>query len=104
MNPLTLITALIPAFQVAAPIITQLIPQLSSAVGALSGTNPAAHSSVVTYLQEALNALGSAGIITLPKPLTVDGVFGGGTFGAIKLLQAKVGLSFLNSEPLATME
>ena len=104
MNPLTIITALLPALQVAGPIITQLFPALTTTISALGGTNPTSHTSIVSYVQEAINALAAAGVITLPKPLVVDGVFGGGTFAAIKLLQTKVGLGFLSAEPIASLE
>ena len=49
--------------------------------------NPAAHNSLTTLLQDALNILGELGVIALPAPLVVDGRFGLTTFAAFKLLQ-----------------
>lgn len=105
MNPLTIITALLPAFQTAAPILLQLFPALTTTISALSTTNPASHTNIVSFVQEALNALISVGVIPSTQPLlTVDGSFGGQTFAAIKLLQTKVGLGFLSVEPIASLE
>lgn len=104
MNPLTIITALLPALQVAGPILMQLFPAAQQALGALGNVNPAQHASIVTLMQEALNELGAVGVIALPKPLIVDGIFGGATFGAIKLVLTKAGFGSLAAEPLASIE
>jgi hypothetical protein len=104
MNPLTIITALLPALQTAGPILAQLFPALIPALTGLSQVNPANHTSVVTLIQEVLNQLSAVGVIQLPRPLVVDGQFGGGTFAAVKLLQTKVGFGFLSVEPIASLE
>ena len=82
----------------------------SGIVSALGGvTAPSQQINVVSLIQEALNALQIEGEISFDgtgkgvgTPLVVDGHFGGRTFGAIKTLQAKLGLSV--QEPLASVE
>ena len=104
MNILAIIQALLPAFQIAGPILGQLVPTLLPIITGLGNTNPTSHNSIVTFLQEAINALAAVGVITLAKPLVVDGQFGGATFAAIKLLQTKFGLGVLSTEPIASLE
>ena len=110
MNALTLITTFLPAIISAGQIIPQVWPAASGIVSALGGvTAPSQQINVVSLIQEALNALQLEGEISFDgtgkgvgTPLVVDGHFGGRTFGAIKTLQAKLGLSV--QEPLASVE
>lgn len=101
MNPLALLTALMPAIQTAGPILAGLYPALQPALMALSGVNPSNHQSIVTLIQEALNALQAAGVVSFGAPLQVDGKFGGGTFAAMKAISAKAG--FPLAEPWASI-
>ena len=104
MNILTLLTTFLPAIMQIGQIITQVWPQATPAVTTIA-TNvkpPSAHSNVVSLVQEVLNALQAAGVISFGQPLVADGNFGGRTFAAIKVLQAKVG--FTVQEPLASLE
>lgn len=103
MNALSLISTFLPALTQAAGIITQLWPQAAPAIGALATVTPPANQvNIVSLIQEALNALQAAGQVNFGNPLVVDGRFGGRTFAAIKLAQAKFG--FAVQEPLASME
>lgn len=101
---LALLTQLLPALIQGGGILAQVIPSLSSTISAITSgvATPSSQINIVSLVQELLNALNTAGVITLTQPLTVDGVFGGDTFAAIKLLQAKFGLNL--GEPLASYE
>ena len=101
MNILTLLTFLLPALTQGGGILMQLYPQIAHIIEGLSGANPASHTNIVSYIQDAINALNTAGVIQLRAPLVVDGQFGGATFGAIKLVLAKAGLNL--QEPVASI-
>ncbi len=104
MNILTLLTTFLPAILQASGIAQQAFPALQGIITAIEGgvSNPTQQVNIVSLIQEALNALNTAGTITLQKPLVVDGHFGGATFAAIKLLQSHFG--FTVAEPLASYE
>ncbi len=104
MNALVLLSTFLPALLQVGQIIPQVWPAASGILNALEHgvTTPAQQINVVSMLQEALNALQQAGEIQFGAPLVVDGQFGGRTFGAIKALQTKLGLTV--QEPLASME
>ncbi len=104
MSALTLLTTFLPAILQASGIAQQAFPALQGIISAIEGgvTVPSQQINIVSLIQEALNALNSSGVITLPKPLVVDGHFGGATFAAIKVLQTHFG--FTVAEPLASYE
>ncbi len=110
MNALALITTFLPALIQAGGIVAQVWPQAAGVVGALAHvTAPSQQINVVSLVQEMLNALQASGELSFDgtgqgvgTPLTVDGHFGGRTFGAIKALQTKLGLTI--QEPAASIE
>jgi hypothetical protein len=104
MNILALLTTFLPVIMQAGGIATQAFPAIQGVIQAIEGgvANPSQQINIVSLIQEALNALNTAGVIALPKPLVVDGHFGGSTFAAIKLLQAYLGITI--GEPLASYE
>lgn len=102
MNALALLTTFLPALLQAGSIIVQRWPQAAPVVGALGGINPQNQTNVVSLLQEALNAMQSAGTINFGPALVVDGQFGGRTFAAIKVVQSHFGFDV--QEPLASLE
>ncbi len=73
--------------------------------GLLTVLHPAANAqpvNLVALIQQVLNEAQAVGYINFGKPLVVDGQFGGATFGAIKALQAKLGLTV--QEPMVSAE
>jgi hypothetical protein len=105
MNPVAIITilgSLLPAILQALNIATGQWPQFIALWQHLSTINVPNLKNDVELLQTLLNIMNTSGLIKLDKPLVVDGHFGAQTFGAIKVLQTRLG--FTIEEPLASLE
>lgn len=85
-----------PAEQALIAIGQELFPKLAATAGPIAAAAMAAlqlkHPSAIQYVQDGLNLIAAEGLITLPKPLVLDGLWGPLTKAAFEAAETKAGL------------
>lgn len=69
-----------------------LFPKLDSTIHAAAAALVIVHPNNTSWIQSAINVLASTGYVSLPAPLTVDGLYGSKTHAAVIAVQTKLGL------------
>ena len=96
MQKVAAVIANTPAEQALIAIGQELFPKLAATVGPIAAAAMAAlqlkNPSAIQYVQDGLNLIAAEGVIALPKPLVLDGLWGPLTTAAFEAAETKAGL------------